>query len=265
MSRLSDLPPDVLEALSAALDGNLDPKQQAALQARLRDDERLRLGLQELREVRAGLGMLPRLRAPRNFTLTPEMVGRRPGRPAYPRLRLATALAALAFAFTFGLDTLALRSATLPTALWASAPAEGVGAEAQPEPAAEMMLEADALPPAALSPNETNADAERSAGDAYAGATAAALPTPEPALKAGEVGEEPAPAAPAATPPDLTQVAEVAAQEQALADAIEPLPQELAPRSHSRWIVRPLQVAAATLGVLTLILGMLAVRARHRV
>jgi hypothetical protein len=265
MSRLSDLPPDMLETLSAALDGALDSKEQAALQARLRDDEDLRLALQELHQVRAGLGMLPRLRAPRNFTLSPEMVGKRAPRPAYPRLRLATALAALAFALTFGLDTFALRFAALPTALQASAPAEGIGAEAPPEAAAEMMLEAAAPAEATPAPSAANAAAERSAVDAYTRATATALPTPEAVLKAGDVGEVLAPEAPAAAPPAPTQAAESEAQEsdQALADAIEALPLEQATRRESRWTARPLQVIAAALGVLALGLGVLTLRARR--
>lgn len=265
MSRLSDLPPDVIETLSAALDGALNSKEQAGLQARLRDDEGLRLALEELRQVRAGLGMLPRLRAPRNFTLTPEMVGRRAARPAYPRLRLATALAALAFALTFGLDTFALRFAAMPTALQASAPVEGIGAEAPPAAAAEMLLEAAAPAEATPAPGAANDAAERSAVDAFSSATATPLPTADPALKAGNVGEAPAPEAPAAALPAPTQAAELEAQEsdQALADALEPLPQEQAARRESQWTARPLQMIAAALGVLALGLGVLTLRARR--
>jgi hypothetical protein len=273
MSRLSDLPPNVLDTLSAALDGALDSKEQATLQARLRDDEGLRLALQELRQVRAGLGMLPRLRAPRNFTLTPEMVGRRAARPAYPRLRLATALAALAFALTFGLDTLLPRVAAMPMALRAAAPAVGTGAEAPPEAAAEMMLESAVVVEATAVPGEMSADAEPSAADSFAAATATQLPTSEPALKAAPAEEEsaPAPAAPPAAAQESvvepTATPEVAAELQDLgrneADALEPLGQTSPTQAERRTAARPLQLAAIALGALTLLLGTLAVRARR--
>ena len=272
MSRLTDLPPDVLETLSAALDGALDSKEQAALQERLSDDEDLRLALHELRQARAGLGMLPRLRAPRNFTLTPEMVGRRAARPAYPQLRLAAALAALAFALTFGLDTLLPRVAAMPMAMRVAAPAVGTGAEAPPEAAAEMMLESAVVVEATAVPGEMNADAEPSAAGSFA-ATATQLPTSEPALKAAPAEEEsaPAPAAPPAAAQEMvvepTATPEVAAELEDLsrteADALEPLGQTATSQAERRTAARPLQLAAIALGALTLLLGTLALRARR--
>jgi hypothetical protein len=265
MSRLSDLPPDVLEMLSAALDGALDPKEQARLQARLRDDERLRLALQELREVRAGLGGLPRLRVPRNFTLNAEMAGRRASRPAYPRLRLATALAALAFVLAFGLDTFALRFAALPAARQALAPAPvgEIAAEAPPQPAAEMMMESGALAQATPAPSELRAEAERSAADSLA--TATALPTVGFAAKAGEADREVTPEAPVEAPPAAPQAsaAETEAPDQVLADAIEPASEEQARVLESRWAARPLQLIAIVLGLLTMVLGVVTIRARR--
>lgn len=263
MSRLTDLPTDLLEMLSAALDGSLDPKAQAALQARLKDDERLRRAQEELREVRAGMGLLPSLRVPRNFTVTPEMVGQRAARPAYPALRLATALAALAFVLTFGLDSFAVRFAALPAALPASAPAEGIAAEAPPQAAAELMLESAALP-GTIAPNEGNAEAERSAADALA--TATALPPAEPALKAGEVGQEATAEAPAVAQPASTQPAQSVPPEpdQAMADALDEAPQQETAATEDGWTPRPLQLVTAALGMLTIVLGWLALRARQR-
>ncbi|RMF39528.1 MAG: hypothetical protein D6755_14190 [Anaerolineae bacterium] len=63
-----------LETLSAYLDGVLSPKERARLEARLEDDAALREELESLRRTRAVLRAAPRVRAPRNFTLTPEMV-----------------------------------------------------------------------------------------------------------------------------------------------------------------------------------------------
>ncbi len=87
------------ELLSVYLDGQLAPKERDRLEARLREDAQLRSLLVELRRTRAILRSQPRLRAPRNFTLTPQMVGK-PARMAprgYPALRLASVLAGLLF------------------------------------------------------------------------------------------------------------------------------------------------------------------------
>jgi anti-sigma factor RsiW len=85
------------EALSAYLDGQLNPKQRARLDTRLQDSAELRTALDQLRKTRTLLRSQPRLRAPRNFTLTPEMAGLHTGRRAlpsfYPALRLAFTLA----------------------------------------------------------------------------------------------------------------------------------------------------------------------------
>ncbi|MCJ7512022.1 MAG: hypothetical protein MUO23_03505 [Anaerolineales bacterium] len=263
MSRFSALSPDMLETLSASLDGGLSPADEAALQSSLRADDSLRAALQELSEIRAGLGMLPRIRVPRNFTLTPEMVGRRPAKAAYPRLRLATALAALGFVLAFGLDTYALRFAALPAALQTSAPAEEVQAQPPPEAAAEMLLDSAAAP-AALPPlAEAEAEAERSAVDSLATATAAA--TIEPSLKAGAVGqaaglEATAPAAPPAAPEAEDEGQEADAT---FANALESVPQPEAPARGSGWVARPLRLIGGALALLGVILGVLTVRARR--
>jgi len=87
------------ELLSAYLDGQLTPKERSRLEARLQGDAQLRSLLVELRRTRAILRSQPRLRAPRNFTLTPQMAGK-PARTtpgAYPALRLASVLAGVLF------------------------------------------------------------------------------------------------------------------------------------------------------------------------
>lgn len=71
------------EDLSAYLDGQLSPRDQTRLEGRLQQSADLRAALQDLRRTRAVLRAQPRLRAPRNFTLTAEMAGiRQPARPA---------------------------------------------------------------------------------------------------------------------------------------------------------------------------------------
>lgn len=87
------------EALSAYLDGQLAAKEKTRLEERLQKSSDLRSALEELRRTQAVLRSQPKMRAPRNFTLTPEMVGaRRPSNPfagAFTFLRLASAMASV--------------------------------------------------------------------------------------------------------------------------------------------------------------------------
>ena len=96
------------ELLSAYLDGQLTPKERARLEARLREDAQLRSLLVELRRTRAILRSQPRLRAPRNFMLTPQMAGKPARTPprAYPALRLASVLAGVLFVLVLAGDLL---------------------------------------------------------------------------------------------------------------------------------------------------------------
>ncbi len=79
------------ELLSAYLDDELGPGERAWLEARLEADADLRARLEELRQTVALVRGLPQVRAPRNFLLTPSMVGRTEPRRA-PRRWLAPAL-----------------------------------------------------------------------------------------------------------------------------------------------------------------------------
>ena len=97
-----------LELLSSYLDGQLKPSDSARLEARLSSDPDLRSVLNDLRAARGLLRQLPMRKAPRNFTLTPKMVGKNPPLPrAYPAFRFVTALATLLLFFTVGLNFLA--------------------------------------------------------------------------------------------------------------------------------------------------------------
>lgn len=99
------IPPSDWEILSAYLDNELAGRERAQVEARLKTSAELRQALTELRQVRHTLRSQPRLRAPRNFTLTAQMAGVRPGvrpgglllPPAYPVLRLASVLATIFF------------------------------------------------------------------------------------------------------------------------------------------------------------------------
>ncbi len=89
------------ESLSAYLDEQLSASDRQNLENRLAKNPDLRRALDELHSTRSILRSLPKLRAPRNFTLTPSMAGQkaRAGAPAsaYPVLRLASMLATLFF------------------------------------------------------------------------------------------------------------------------------------------------------------------------
>jgi hypothetical protein len=265
MSPLSDLPPELLEKLSAYLDRGLSASETAALEARLEADAGLRRSLDEMRQARAGLGMLPRLRVPRNFTLTPEMAGVRPARWGYPRLRLATVVATLAFLFTLGVDTYTVRLAGLSAARLATAPLVEGEAQAPQQAAAETLLDAAQAPAALPQEAPAEASAERAAGD-LAG-TPIPTATVDPLLKGGALGMESAPlgtatAAPAPAPP----LAEVREQDEVANFAASADEERSAPLRAlmQAWQVRPLRFLEAALGALILVLALLAFRARRR-
>jgi anti-sigma factor RsiW len=116
-----------LELLSSYLDGQLRPSDSARLEARLSAEPDLRAVLEELRSTRSLLRQLPPRKAPRNFTLTPKMVGRNPPLPRlYPAFRFVTALATLLYFATVGLNVLAPQLAS-------QAPLYGMGGGGAPE------------------------------------------------------------------------------------------------------------------------------------
>lgn len=162
-----------IELLSSYLDGQLKPSDSARLEARLSTDPELRAVLSDLRSARGLLRQLPMRKAPRNFTLTPKMVGKNPPLPrAYPAFRFVTALASLLLFFTVGLNFLAPQLAS-------QSPAFGMGGGGAPEvfsaqaPAATEAPAEDAFateapvpqapaaePPAELAPQPTAASEE---------------------------------------------------------------------------------------------------------
>ncbi len=88
------------ELLSAYLDGELHPKQQARLETRLAANPDLQERLETLRHTVALVRDLPQVQAPRNFLLTPAMVGQAQPRRSTrrwlaPALSFATAASGL--------------------------------------------------------------------------------------------------------------------------------------------------------------------------
>lgn len=92
-----------MEQLSAYLDGQLSPSKKTRLEKRIRSDRAFAAALEEIRETRALLRQMPRVRVPRNFTLTTKMAGIRPPVPRLvPAFSWASAAATLLFIFTLG-------------------------------------------------------------------------------------------------------------------------------------------------------------------
>ena len=116
------------EQLSAYLDGQLAPGEKRKLEERLRVRPELQAALDELGQTRALIRMAPRRKAPRNFTLTPAMVGdagpsrKRSGGgifSLFPALSFASAVATLVLVATLifeigpgGLQTPAMETQT---------------------------------------------------------------------------------------------------------------------------------------------------------
>jgi len=106
-----------LELLSSYLDGQLSPSDSARLETRIHADPNLRAVLEDLRGARSLLRQLPMRKAPRNFKLTPKMVGRNPPLPrSYPIFKFTTTLASLLLFITFSLNFIRPQLASAPPA-----------------------------------------------------------------------------------------------------------------------------------------------------
>lgn len=127
-----------LNMLSAYLDNALEAEELEKLKSRLEQDQGLRQKLENLRQTKVLISRLDRLNAPRNYTLTPDMVKvrRRKSKPLFSTLRLATSFAAILLVALFGVQAL-LGGGFLPSAMTAEAPmmeAARVEDESTPEP-----------------------------------------------------------------------------------------------------------------------------------
>ena len=152
------------EQLSAYMDGQLAPAEQHRLEERLRARPDLQEALDDLRRTRALLRSAPRRRAPRNFTLTPEMVGaqavrrRRGGffNNLFPTLSFASAMAALLLVATLVFQMVPGR--TPPTATVAEAPgAEDARLTKEGQEAGAAQLEAAPAAPSIMTENPSEA------------------------------------------------------------------------------------------------------------
>ncbi len=133
----NSITPRDYEVLSAYLDGQLDPRQKANLEARLKTNQDLADTLRKLTQTRAMLRSLPVIKAPRSFKLTPEMSGKRPTPRLYPIFQFASALASVLLVLVLAGDFLGLRigsrsAAPVPAAapLIAAQPTQAAGVQA---------------------------------------------------------------------------------------------------------------------------------------
>jgi hypothetical protein len=119
------------EVLSAYLDGELSARERARLESALESRPELRAAMEDLQRTRMILRSQPTIRAPRNFTLSPQMVGisseKQSSFQLFPVFRLTSVLATLLFVFVVLGDLLLGSSrsgapATLGEVMEASAP-----------------------------------------------------------------------------------------------------------------------------------------------
>ncbi len=138
----SRLSPETQELLSAYLDGEIDEAQRQELEQRLSREADLARALTELQDLKSAFAAMPRARAPRNFTLTPEQAGLK-RRRAFPFWRWAAwgaagavALLMLFVFFAAGLTMLSAHTASAPPMLAAAPQAHQPQKEAA-EPAVQ--------------------------------------------------------------------------------------------------------------------------------
>jgi hypothetical protein len=229
-----------VEKLSAYLDGQLKPSEVARLEARLKTDPELASVLKDLRETRGVLRQLPQRRAPRNFTLTPKMVGLKPPMPrTYPVFRFATVLATLLLFFTFATNFMApLLTQTAASVPYGIGGAGGGGGAEEPELAMEAPLQDLAEPAEPTERAEMAAPVEEPAEEALEAPAMEEPPAPEapapaegePAL-AGTPAPEPTFVAPAAEDSARAEPTPVTSEKTGEGEAIpeEPFAQQAVP------------------------------------
>lgn len=112
-----------LEQLSAYLDGQLNETEKKQIETRLTQEPELRETYEGLRKTKLLFSRIRRVRAPRSFALTPEMVQvRKPKRSFTTSLRWATSLAAILLVVVFSAEIIFNK----PFMARSTAPAENV-------------------------------------------------------------------------------------------------------------------------------------------
>ena len=200
-----------LTELSAYLDGELSASARRKMEDRLARDLNLVAALDDLRLSRTVLRRTPKRRAPRHFTLSPQMVAKRPPMPRLvPALNYAALAAMLLFVFSF----------TSPFGAGSSMADQAI--ESAPMVAMEMEEMAPAAEVPAMEMAAEPAADDAAMEEAAAGAAMAEEEMADAEVPAEETGENLASAPPA---PEVT--AEGAAAEKAVASTETPAPTAL--------------------------------------
>ena len=173
-----------IEYLSAYLDGQLSPHQRKVLEARLRREAGLQKQLKGLQTTRALLRDSGRLRAPRNFTLSPQTAGIRAS-SRLPALFGAVSALSSALLVIFVIGSLLLSNTAQPASLAGDDQAMSVEVKAVESEAEALSMAKDVATPtepallgAAPPSEETSRIAEPSL-EAFLVPPAASYPSPE--------------------------------------------------------------------------------------
>jgi hypothetical protein len=193
--------PQDLDRLSAYLDNQLSPAEKATLEARLEREPELKAALDDLRTTVRTLRSLPAVRPPRSFTLSPERARAiAPPQRVFPALRLATALAALAFVVV-AVGDFATNLAQPAQSLEAPVAVVDKSAASTATPAetaaAQEVVETVEVSAESAGVTTSAADAATETGTPEA---AFAIPAPTAAASGGAGGEPPPGAPPTAAP-----------------------------------------------------------------
>ena len=90
--------------LSLYLDGDLSPSKKVKVEEEINKDQQSQEILNLMQQVKFLLKSTPKRKIPKNFLLTPEMVGMKPPVPhSVPIFRMASVAAALVFVFSFAI------------------------------------------------------------------------------------------------------------------------------------------------------------------
>lgn len=175
------------ELFSAYLDGQLTPAETKRLEDQLQANLEWRLALDELSATRKLLRSAPRYRAPRNFTLTPEMArqnARKSWLPSFVTFRFSTAMATLSILAVLGLQVFGGRAPLLGNL--AAAPASEATFSDMTEKSAQESAPQMAAPEAAVT--GPAAEAQPAAADAGGGGVITWGGTPNGQMNLGGYG-----------------------------------------------------------------------------
>lgn len=92
------------QLLSEYIDGELSERKRIRLESRLDSERGLRTALQRIKKTRRILRTAPRLSAPKDFVLTPDMLPQRQQKSFFPVLRFATVLVSVLLVAVLVLD-----------------------------------------------------------------------------------------------------------------------------------------------------------------